>query len=200
MALEPFVSSKYGRGHSGLGLYFASELARFAKGTFMISSGGHSISIFGDQRSRQIHPSWHGTVVSVLLDTSHEISSQQIWAQIPSDGEESVAKYNEHFPPGASAYSLAEGGGLLFTRDSAKRALSDFKTRFENASLIVVSLEGVDVATPSYLDEFFRTLLRDWGLAEFQRRVRIIGSSEYHRVLTELVLHNELRYSSWRSV
>ncbi|WP_225412185.1 histidine kinase [Stigmatella hybrida] len=195
LAIEPFISSKYGMGHSGWGLFYASELCREAHGTFCLTSGDESLFIYNGNQHIERHPYWQGTIAYVLLSTLSRIDGSRVWAKLPTAEEESdfVANFSNTAPGEYALHVLGDGTRRLFTRDSAKKDLDKLLTSGVLERGVVVSVEEVLVATPSYVDEFFCGLLRYLGMDRFKKLVLIKGATPYLTMIIEMVLQNEVR-------
>jgi anti-sigma regulatory factor (Ser/Thr protein kinase) len=188
LAIEPLMSSKYGMGHSGYGLFYASELCALTKGTFSITSGGESLIIYPDGRYKNIHSLWNGTIVQMLLTTTAMIDASSVWKKLPYlEEDEPRIGYTEF--PTPDCFRLNSFGERLLMRDAGARAL-DAAWQYINSgnSGLVVSLEGITVMTPSFADEFFGGLFSRLGAELCRNRVSVVRPDRYTQSLIEMVL------------
>lgn len=194
LAIEPFISSKYGMGHSGWGLFYASELCRDAHGTFTITSGSQSLYIYNGNQYSTKHAYWEGTIVNILLSTDSKIDGAHVWSKLPPFDEiDFLANFSNQTIKSDYTYSLKRISSRLFTRISARSALEQFWSESSRAEQICISTEGILVATPSFVDEFFCGILRKLGLARFQKTITISETTPYLKMIIEMVLQNEVR-------
>lgn len=187
LAVEPLMSSKYGMGHSGYGLFYTSELCSLAGGLFLLSSDNATLQINGDEKVLLRHRPWPGTIVNMMLDASAPVIGARIWEKLPSDDDED--EWFTTFVEKASAPMIAmlTFGTRLYTRDRAKEIRASVKERLLGGTPI--SLEHITTMTPSFADEFFRVLFEDIGEAAY-RKIPVAGASDYLKRLIEMVLKN----------
>ena len=188
LAIEPLMSSKYGMGHSGYGLFYASELCALAAGTFVLSSDTGTLIATPQSRRLVTHGHWQGTVVNLLLDTTAPVSGAKIWAKLPSDTDDD--DWLTTFLPAAEPPFIAmwRSGTRLYTRDAARELRQNVKDGVLGGAAI--SLEHITTITPSFADEFFRVLFEEIGEERYRKCVRVTGASDYAKRLIELVLKN----------
>lgn len=188
LAVEPLMSSKYGMGHSGYGLFYSSELCSLASGLFLLSSDDGTLQLEGGVRQLSCHRPWPGTIVNMMLDTSVPVSGSKIWEKLPSDEDEDewFTTFVDSVPPPFIALHFF--GKRLYTRDAAKEIRLTFRERL--LSGIPISIEQVTMMTPSFADELFRVLFEDVGEEAYRRVVKVAGASTYIKRLIELVLKN----------
>jgi len=192
LALEPLMSSKFGRGHSGYGMYFASELCRSANGIFDVISGRWGRSVRTHNATRLRHRSWPGTVVTMVFSSEREVDASKIFAQMPaSDPDDDDYICNFALDPSAPVVRVENNAGLLGTRDSAVRPRTQVQALLLNGPA-VVDLQGATVMTPSFADELFGQLAEDLGSETIRRKLRIIGASSHGQRLIELVVRERI--------
>jgi hypothetical protein len=181
------MSSKYGMGHSGYGLFYSSELCSQAGGMFLLSSDEATLQIDGPERKLIQHHPWPGTIVNMMLDTTAPVSGAKIWDKLPSDAddEEWLTTFADAAP--APLIAMWTFGTRLYTRDAAKEIRASVKERLLAGT--PMSLEHITTMTPSFADEFFRVLFEDIGESAY-KQIRVAGASEYIKRLIEMVLKN----------
>jgi hypothetical protein len=188
LAVEALMSSKYGMGHSGYGLFYASELCSLANGRFLLSSDEGTLDINGNERRTVSHTRWLGTIVNVMIDTTVPVSGSQIWSKLPSENDEGdwyTTFANTAPPPFIAMWNF---GTRLYTRDSARQIRESVRSRVTEGTPI--SLANITTMTPSFADEFFRVLFEDIGEERYRKRVQVLSASDYLKRLIELVLRN----------
>jgi anti-sigma regulatory factor (Ser/Thr protein kinase) len=188
LAIEPLMSSKYGMGHSGYGLFYASELCSQTDGAFIISSENASLLLSGSGiRESSTHRRWPGTVVNLMISTTVPIEGGMIWSKLPSEDEDDwITTYLEDIRPPFIA--MHSHGVRLYTRESARDLREQMRDAISNGTAI--SFEHVTTVTPSFADEFFRVLFEDLGEDVYRAKVRVVKASAYIKNLIELVLMN----------
>ena len=188
LAIEPLMSSRYGMGHSGYGLFYASELCRQARGRFAISSGSGSLVLLGNEQFKLHHRWWDGTVVNLMLDSNSNVNSSAIWAKLPS--EENDGDWVTSYLPAAAApfISMQLHGTRLYTRDTAKAIFDQIKESVSQG--LPISMKHVTTITPSFADELFGNLYQALGEQRYRAVVKISDASDYMQRLIELVLKN----------
>jgi len=105
MALRPLVTSKpviegISLGHAGFGLFIVSELARRNHGTFVITSGGTTVTRYSrfDRPEQTVlkHSPWPGTIVTVLFDLASRLPIQEVYRSLPpAAGFEAVDYFSD---------------------------------------------------------------------------------------------------------
>lgn len=87
IAIQPLQTSKYTKGHSGYGLYLASELAVRNAGSFRLTSGDQSLSRYprygGEPSNIDRHAPWQGTIVSLIFDLNQTIPYEEVYLTLP---------------------------------------------------------------------------------------------------------------------
>ena len=184
LAIEPLMSSKYGMGHSGYGLFYTSELCALSKGTFWLTSGTESLVIYPNGRYKKSQGPWRGTIVHMLLDTSALVDDSQVWQKLAHlDEEDTRVRYLESHP---ACFELRAFGPRLLTRDMGAQIRTVALGR--GAAELAVSLNGIEVMTPSFADEFFGGLYTHLGPIQFSTVVAVIDCDDYTSRLIETVL------------
>lgn len=185
LAIEPLMSTKYGMGHSGYGLFYSSELCALSKGTFSITSGNESLIIHPNGRYKRSHGFWKGTIVQMLLNTREAVDGSRVWQKLPDLNEDEPRMIYVDVVP-SDCFLLRTFGNRLFTRDLGARVLDAALQR--PGDKLIISLEGVEVMTPSFADEFFGGLFSRLGQELFRSRVGLLHPDHYIQSLVEMVL------------
>jgi len=191
LATEPLMSSKYGMGHSGYGLFFASELCRLADGTFQVTSGRSTLVAHHQETIIENHAAWDGTIVELLLNARSKIDGADIWHRLftPETMEE-CSRFVDVCPAEIPVLRLTQDSRRLFTRDAARKALTLAVAVLHGRASICIDLTGCIVITPSYADEFFCGLVRRVGIDTYRGNVLVRGADQYARNLIEMVILN----------
>jgi anti-sigma regulatory factor (Ser/Thr protein kinase) len=193
LAVEPLMSSKYGMGHSGYGLFYASELCAMSHGTFFIASGNESLIIHSNGRYERHHRAWNGTIVQMLLDTSTVIDGSKVWQKLPNTNEDEP-RIGYISSDATDCFYLREFGKRLFTRDLGASALKIALLRLGAGAQVrlddglVISFDGIDVMSPSFADEFFGGLFTHLGPGRCRALVSVVRPDHYVQNLIEMVL------------
>ena len=67
--------------------------------------------------------------------------------------------------------------GAADTQKQGELVLAQIVRELEAAGAVMVSFDGIDIATSSFVNTCFVPLLRKMSLQELQRRVRVVKSS-----------------------
>jgi hypothetical protein len=92
-------------------------------------------------------------------------------------------------------FRLSEKAAALVTRDAGKRLRAELlalHARLPADGRIRIDLSGVDVLTPSFVDECFGRLVSELGVKEFRARFRIEGADADWKSLINSVVQNRL--------
>lgn len=196
IAIEPLMTSKFGAGHRGYGLFYSSKLCSIANGTFMISSGRETLTLFqNEEPTISHHTHWNGTIVTLLFDTTAHIDGEAVMNMLHSgDAKDFVTTYGPR-PIDSEVFALRDYGDRHYTRESAGPLRAKVLTLIDKSVSVHISLDRIRVVTPSFADEFFGGLFRKLG-ERYSSSVSVGGDTPYlpyFRVLIEQVIHNARR-------
>jgi len=82
IAVEAGTTSK-GAGHTGFGLFAASEAARLTKGIFRLTSGNETVIVSREGEKHRTHAPWSGTVVNFLINIDKLGSIAEVYRELP---------------------------------------------------------------------------------------------------------------------
>jgi hypothetical protein len=94
-----------------------------------------------------------------------------------------------------NVFRLSERAAALVTRDAGKRLRAELlalDAALTAEGRIIIDLAGVDVLTPSFVDEFFGRLVSEFGVKDFQARFHIEGADADWKSLINSVVQNRL--------
>jgi hypothetical protein len=193
IAVEPLQSSKFGRGHSGYGLFFTRELVRLNRGTLSITSHDETVSYF-ESEQKYVHAQTRGVTIVILLDLNNRLDASRAWSALPpGDPDDYVTVAHRHSL--YTTYELTTQDGRIVSRTAAQLLRTEIAAIIKSGGGINIDLSRVSVITPSAADELFGQLYHDLGHASFVRSVRVCGASIYQRQLIELIISH--RRSVW---
>lgn len=92
-------------------------------------------------------------------------------------------------------FALPHRATDFVTRDVGRLLRADlltFESQIDPVERITVDLTGVNLLTPSFVDEFFGRTAAEMGLERFKARFRISGISSEFRSLINNVVRNRL--------
>jgi hypothetical protein len=93
------------------------------------------------------------------------------------------------------SFRLAEKADALVTRDAGKRMRGELLALYTTLGpdeLIKIAVTGVDVLTPSFVDECLGRLVSEVGITDFRARFRIEGADADWKTMINAVVQNRL--------
>lgn len=173
---------KVGQGNGMNGLF---SLVKEGNGRLVITSGRDSYEyVEGNsriKRGKHNYPSnqFLSTTVDFQLDYSKDISIEKVLTFQGKTFEftnlYSEKLENERGELVFKIVDMAEGTG---TRDSAIRFKNEIVNLIRtNSQVAVLDFEGVSVATSSFIDELVAKLFVEFGLFQFNQRIKLINMS-----------------------
>jgi len=171
-----------GQGNGMNGLF---SLVKEGSGRLVITSGRDSYEYVNGRgeikEGRFQHPTNQclSTTVDFQLDYSHDISIDKVltfqgktfkFTNLYSENLE-----NEYGELVFKITDISEGTG---TRDSAIRLKNEIVNLISaNSQIAVLDFEGISVATSSFIDELVAKLFVEFGLFQFNQRIKLINMS-----------------------
>ena len=171
-----------GQGNGMNGLF---SLVKEGSGRLVITSGRDSYEYVNGRgeikEGRFQHPTNQclSTTVDFQLDYSHDISIDKVltfqgktfkFTNLYSENLE-----NEYGELVFKITDISEGTG---TRDSAIRLKNEIVNLISaNSQIAVLDFEGISVATSSFIDELVAKLFVEFGLFQFNQRIKLVNMS-----------------------
>jgi hypothetical protein len=89
--------------------------------------------------------------------------------------------------------TLKKFGRALVTRDRGKRVRSSIEEVLGRGGNVTIDFTGVEIATPSFVDETIGWVAETHGMEYFRKHVRVAGADDSTKHLIKVVLANSVR-------
>ncbi len=91
---------------------------------------------------------------------------------------------------------LCETGNILGSRVTGECVRSQVDIWLRAGEQVILDFEGVEMATPSFVDELVGKLFRTWGPQTLRGRLRIVNASPQTRALIRRMV--DARVQEWQ--
>ncbi len=91
---------------------------------------------------------------------------------------------------------LCETGKILGSRATGEQVRSQVEVWLQAGERVILDFEGVEMATPSFVDELVGKLFRVWGPQALRGQLRIVNASPQTRALIRRMV--DARVQEWQ--